>query len=126
MKTKMNIYNKKILELWRNPKNFGELKNPTHEYSEKNTVCGDEMWVHLKIERDTVKDASFFGTGCLVCIVAASKLTEKIKGMPVKKVLALTKKDLLKLLNIKVSPLKIRCACLSLDAIQNCIKKGKI
>ena len=49
---KKNIYNKQILNLWRNPKNFGELKNPTHEYSEANTICGDEMWIHLNVENE--------------------------------------------------------------------------
>jgi nitrogen fixation NifU-like protein len=120
------IYDKKILELWRNPKNFGELKNPTHEHSEANTICGDEMWIHLRVENEIIKDARFFGTGCLVCIVSASKLTEKIKGMKVEAVLRLKDKDLLRLLKIEVSPLKMRCACLSLDAVQNCLKKGKI
>ncbi|MCX6749318.1 MAG: iron-sulfur cluster assembly scaffold protein [Candidatus Pacearchaeota archaeon] len=125
MKNK-SIYNKKILKLWRNPKNFGELKNPTHEYSEANTICGDEMWIHLKVENDIVKDARFFGTGCLVCIVFASQLTEKIKGMKTKDVLKLKNANLLKLLKIKITPLKMQCACLSLNAVQNCIRKGKI
>jgi len=120
------MYDPKILELWRNPKNFGELKNPTHEHSEPNPICGDEMWIHLRVENEIIKDARFFGTGCLVCIVFASKLTEKIKGMKVGNVLKLKNKDLLKLLKIKITPLKMRCACLSLNAVQNCLKKGKI
>ena len=126
MKKLSDLYKKEILELWRNPKNFGELENPTHEHSELNTICGDEMWIHLRVENDVIKDARFFGTGCLVCIISASKLTEKIKGMKVKDVLKLKDKDLLKLLKIKITPLKMRCACLSLDAVQNCLKKGKI
>jgi nitrogen fixation NifU-like protein len=125
MKNK-SIYNKQILDLWRKPKNFGELKNPTHEISEANTICGDEMQVHLKVDAGIVKDASFFGTGCLVCIVFASQLTEKIKGMKVEKVLKLKNEDLLKLLKIKITPLKMQCACLSLLAVQNCLKKGEI
>jgi len=125
MKNK-NIYNKQILNLWRNPKNFGELKNPTHVYSEANTICGDEMGIHIRVENNVVKDAKFFGTGCLVCIVFASQLTEKIKGIKVENVLKLKNKDLLKLLKIKITPLKMQCACLSLNAVQNCLKKGEI
>ena len=126
MDKKKSLYNEKILELWRNPKNFGELENPTHEYSEANTICGDEMWIHLRVENNIIKDARFFGTGCLVCIVFASELTERIKGMKVEQVLKLKNEDLLKLLNIKITPLKMQCACLSLDAVQNCLRKGKI
>jgi nitrogen fixation NifU-like protein len=84
------------------------------------------MSIHLIVEDDILKDARFFGTGCLVCIVFASKLTEMIKGMSVEEVKKLTKDDLLSLLNIKITPLKMQCACLSLDAVQNCLEKGEI
>ncbi|MFH1311106.1 MAG: iron-sulfur cluster assembly scaffold protein [Nanoarchaeota archaeon] len=123
---KKSMYDKKIMDLWRNPKNFGELRNPTHEHSEPNTICGDEMKIHLKVENGIIKDAKFFGTGCLVCIVFASQLTEKIKKMKVEDVLKLRNEDLLKLLDIKITSLKMQCACLSLNAVQNCLKKGKI
>jgi nitrogen fixation NifU-like protein len=126
MDKKKSLYNKKILELWRSPKNFGELENPTHEHAEENTICGDEMWIHLRVENGIIKDVRFFGAGCLVCIIFASELTERIKGMKTEQVLKLKNEDILKLLDIDITPLKRRCACLSLDAVQNCLKKGKI
>jgi NifU-like protein involved in Fe-S cluster formation len=49
-----------------------------------------------------------------------------IKGMKVEEVSELKNEDLLKLLDIEITPLKMQCACLSLDAVQNCLKKGKI
>ena len=120
------LYNKDILKLWREPKNFGELKNPTHEHSEANTICGDEMVVQMIVKNDIIKDAKFFGTGCLVCIVFASELTEIIKNKSKKDVLKMTQEDLLNLLNLDISPLKMQCACLSLDAVKNCLRKGKL
>jgi len=123
---KKGLYNEKILGLWKNPKNFRKLKNPTHEHSEANKICGDNMFIYLRVENGIVKDASFFSTGCLVCIVFASKLTEMIKGMRVQDVCKLKKEDLLKLLDLEITPLKMQCACLSLEAVQNCLKKGKI
>ncbi len=123
---KKGLYNEKILELWKNPKNFGKMENPTHKYSEENIVCGDDMTLYLKVEDEIIKDASFFSTGCLICIVFASKLTEMIKGMNVQDVYSLKKEDFLKLLDVEINPLKMRCACLPLDAVQNCLKKGKI
>ena len=123
---KKSLYNEKILELWKNPQNFGKLQNPTHKYSEANMICGDEMFIYLQVENKTIKDARFFSTGCLICIVFASKLTEMIKGMKVEKVYKLKNEDFLKLLDIEITPLKMKCACLSLDAVQNCLRKGKI
>ncbi len=121
-----DLYKKEILKLWKNPKNFGEMENPTHEHFEANPICGDEMSIHLKVENGKIKNAMFFGTGCLVCIVFASELTEVIKGKKVEEVLSMKNEDLLKLINIKITPLKKQCACLSLDAVQNCLKEGKI
>jgi len=123
---KKSLYNEKILELWKNPKNFGKLQNPTHKHSEANTICGDEMSIYLRVEDNVIKDAGFFSTGCLVCIVSASELTEMIKGMKTEEVYGLKNEDLLNLLEIEITPLKRTCACLSLDAVQNCLKKGKI
>ncbi len=120
------LYTEEILKLWKNPKNFGELESPTHEHIEANTICGDEMSIHLRVEDNIIKEARFFGTGCLVCIIFASELTEIIKGKKVEEVEKMTKDELLKLLDIKITPLKMQCACLSLDAVKNCLKKGKI
>jgi len=123
---KKSLYNEKILNLWKNPKNFGKLQNPTHKHSEANTICGDEMSIYLQVENGIVKDARFFSTGCLVCIVFASQLTEMIRGMKVEEVYKLKNEDFLKLVDVELTPLKMRCACLALDAVQNCLKKGKI
>ena len=123
---KKSLYNEKILELWKNPKNFGKLQNPTHKHSEANMICGDEISIYLRVKDDIIKDAGFFSTGCLVCIVFASQLTEMIKGMKVEEVYKLKNEDFLKLLDIELTSLKMQCACLSLDAVQNCLKKGKI
>lgn len=123
---KKSLYDKKILNLWRNPKNFGELENPTHEHAEANPICGDEMSIHLQVENKIIKDARFFGTGCLVCIVSASELTEMIKGMKVEDVYKLKNEDFLKILDIEITPLKMKCAGLALDAVKNCLEKGEI
>ena len=115
-----------MMELWKDPKNFGRLSNPTHKCSEINTICGDDMSIYLMVENRNLKDAKFFSTGCLICIVFASKLTEKIKGMKVEEIHNLKNKDLLELLDVNITPLKMQCACLSLNAVQNCLKKGEI
>ncbi len=125
MKNK-SLYSRKIIELWKNPKNFGELENPTHKYFEANPICGDEMFINLQVENKIVKDAKFFTTGCLVCIVFASEITEMIKGMKVEDVYKLKNEDFLKILDIEITPLKMKCAGLALDAVKNCLEKGEI
>ena len=123
VKMKNKLYDKEIIEMWKNPKNFGKLKDFTHDCSQQNVVCGDEMDVYLKIKNGIVEKASFFSTGCLICIVFASKLVEKIKGMTVKEILELKNEDLLNLVNLEINSLREKCACLSLEAVQNCLRK---
>ncbi len=126
MSNKKDLYKKDIMDLWRNPKNFGQLDDPSHEFHEANNLCGDEVQIHMKIEDGIIKDVKFFGTGCMVCIIFASEVTEKIKGMKEEDVLKMTQDDLLKLLDVNVSKAKMYCACLSLDAVKHCIEQGKI
>jgi nitrogen fixation NifU-like protein len=119
------IYSKEVMEIWKNPKNFGKIENPTHEFSEVNNLCGDDMSVQMIVENGVIEEIKFISSGCLVCIVFGSELTEKVKGMKVEDVKKMTNEDLLKLLNVKIHPAKLYCAGLSLDAIQGSLEKNK-
>ena len=80
------MYKQHILELGKNPKKFGKLKNPTHEFKLINENCGDEIEVQLRIEKGVIKDVKFTGEGCMINLASASLLTDKIKGMKVEQV----------------------------------------
>ena len=116
-----NIYTKKLMELWRNPKNFKEIDNPTHEYVEVNDICGDDLSLQMIVEDGIIKDAAFLGTGCLVCIVSASELTEKIKGMKVEDVKNLTDDQVFEMIDIDFPRGKGICAGLALRGVKNCL-----
>ena len=103
-----SMYKEHILELYRSPSNFGNLKNATHEHTEYNSLCGDEITVQLLIKNGKIKDAKFSGSGCVISIVSASLLTDKIKEMNVKNITELKKEDLLKLLKISISPARLK------------------
>jgi len=119
----MKTYTKRIMDLWKNPKNFGQMDSPTHEYIETNKVCGDEISIQMKVDKKgIIEDVKFFGTGCLVCIISASELTEKIKGMNLEEVKKLTDDDVLKLLDMKIAPGKRYCACLALKGVKHCVE----
>lgn len=117
-----NMYREHILELYKNPSNFGELKNPTHEYTENNTLCGDEITVQLLVEDRKIKDVKFNGSGCVMSLVSSSLLTDKIKNMDLGEVKKLTKDDVLDLLKIKINPSRIKCVLLPLDAVKKSLK----
>jgi len=110
------------LELYKNPSNFGILKNPTHHGTEYNSICGDEITVNLIIKNRIVEDAKFSGSGCALSLVAASLLTSKIKGMNKKDIKKLNKKDIRKLFKTKMSSSRIKCMLLPLEAVKKALK----
>ena len=117
------MYREHILENYRNPENFGELKNPTTTYKQFNPICGDEIQIQLLIKNNKVVDVKFKGQGCAISIASTSLLTKKIKGSTIKEIKSLQNEDLLDLLKIKINPARLNCALMSLDALKKAIEK---
>jgi len=72
------IYRENILDHYRNPRNFGELKTFSASFHAENTVCGDELNIELLIINEKIKDAKFIGKGCAVSMASVSMLIEKM------------------------------------------------
>ncbi len=115
-------YKKHIVELWKNPRNFGTLRSPTHELTEHNSICGDEITVQLSVKDGKIADAKFSGSGCILSVVSASLLTDKLKGMKVEDIKKLGKEDIKKLLKTKIHPSRMKCALLPLEATKKSLK----
>ena len=117
-----DMYREEILELYKSPSNFGSLRNPSHSHTSHNSVCGDEITVQMIVKGGIVKDIKFSGSGCVVSMVTSSLLTDKIKGMAVDSVKKLKGEDVLKLLKTKLTPLRMKCALLSFEAVKEALK----
>ncbi|MFX1554236.1 MAG: iron-sulfur cluster assembly scaffold protein [Promethearchaeota archaeon] len=74
-------YNKYIVELIQNPKNWGKLKNEElsvwHAYEGS---CGDTMQFFLKINDNIIEKANFITDGCGATVAAGSQTTMMIEG----------------------------------------------
>lgn len=119
-----NMYKEYILELYKSPRNLGILKNPTHEHTEYNSLCGDEMTIQMIVKNGKVQDAKFSGSGCVISIVSSSLLTDKIRGMPVSEIKKLNEKEISKLLKLKINPARIKCSLLCLEAVKKALKNA--
>ena len=78
MKDVQALYQAKILEHDQNPRNEGQLANPSHHAKLTNTLCGDRVSVDLLIEDDVVKEVGFVGRGCALMRASASIMTEVV------------------------------------------------
>lgn len=84
MTTHSDLYQQVILEHNKKPRNFGKLADATHEAEGFNPLCGDHLWVFLKVRPDGVIDsASFEGSGCAISKASASMMTLALKDKSV-------------------------------------------
>jgi nitrogen fixation NifU-like protein len=75
-----DLYQQVILDHCKNPRNFRELPQCSCSAKGHNPLCGDQLKLFLALEGDTIKDASFVGSGCCISKASASLLTENVKG----------------------------------------------
>ena len=77
------MYNEKVMEAFKSPKNVGEIENASGVGTVGNASCGDIMQISLKIENDIIIDAKFKTFGCAAAIATSSTATDMIIGMTV-------------------------------------------
>ena len=117
------MYQEQILDHYKNPRNFGELKNPSVHHHEKNPLCGDELDLYLVIDaKGKIIDVKISGHGCAISLASASMLSEEIKGKKLSELKQVTKEKIFEMLGIPLSAVRVKCALLPLDTLKNSIK----
>lgn len=119
-------YTNKVLEIFQNPKNIGEIKDADAIGKVGNPTCGDLMWLYLKFEdingnNKIIKDAKVKTFGCVAAVATSSILTEMIIGKTLDYAKKITKEDIVNELGGLPKP-KIHCSLLALDALKDAIK----
>lgn len=137
----MDLYREEILEHWRNPQNFGEMKKADLIVDQINPLCGDQVRFFFKFSDfahprgevkaksrlhpgGVIKDVSFTGNGCAISIAAASMLSEYIKGKKLSVISKIVGRDILGMLGGDVAPARLKCAFLPLEALR--VAQGKL
>lgn len=131
------LYQETILDHNKNPQNFKELKDFTHQSHGKNPMCGDDYHVYLKILHNVIEDIGFMGHGCAISKASASILTTTLKGKTVEEAMALKDQFInlvtrecdgnckaclgkLKIFeNVKKYPVRVKCATLIWRALED-------
>jgi nitrogen fixation NifU-like protein len=119
------MYNDKVLDHFKNPRNMGELKNADAIGEYGNPVCGDMMFIYIKVGKrngnDFIKDISFQTFGCAAAIATSSMITELAKGKTLEEAKAITRNDVANSLG-GLPPQKLHCSNLAADALHDAIK----
>lgn len=138
-----SLYQQLILDHYRKPRNKGELPEKTIEIHMNNPVCGDDIRLQLQIEDNVIVDARHVGHGCSISQASVSMMTNLLKGKPLEEAEGLaarftammhgdeepardkTMGDLRALQGVSKFPVRIKCALLAFDTLQEAIKKTK-
>lgn len=113
----MDLYKDLIIDHYQNPRNFGDLENPTIKKRLENALCGDMVEMAAIVMDGKIKDIKFKGIGCAISIATSSMLTEKVKGMDLDMVEKINEDDILKMLGITLMPNRMKCALLPLEVL---------
>lgn len=80
------MYSEKVMDHFNNPRNVGELENPSGVGTVGNAKCGDIMRIYLDIDNlGVIQDAKFKTFGCGAAVATSSMATELVKGNPLRR-----------------------------------------
>ena len=80
MSATSQLYQEVILDHNRKPRNWGRLAEATHRAEGLNPLCGDHIWVSLRLDGERIDAVAFEGQSCAICKASASMMTGAVKG----------------------------------------------
>jgi nitrogen fixation NifU-like protein len=114
-------YSEKVMEHFANPRNVGEIKDADGIGKVGNPVCGDLMWIYIKVKDNRLEDVKFKTFGCGAAIATSSMITEMAKGKTLEEALKITRNDVAEALD-GLPPIKMHCSNLAADGLHAAIK----
>ncbi len=111
------MYSEKVIDHFNNPRNVGEIENPSGVGTVGNAKCGDIMRMYLDIDEEgIIRDVKFKTFGCGAAVATSSMATELVKGKSIKEALQVTNKAVMEALD-GLPPIKVHCSLLAEEAI---------
>jgi len=111
------MYSEKVMDHFSNPRNVGEIENPSGVGTVGNAKCGDIMRIYLDIDDNgVINDVKFKTFGCGAAVATSSMATELVKGKTVQDALHVTNKAVMDALD-GLPAVKVHCSLLAEEAI---------
>ena len=114
-------YTEQVMDHFMNPRNMGEMENPSGVGTVGNAKCGDIMRIFIKVEDNVITDVKFKTFGCGAAIATSSKATELVKGLTLDEALKITNKMVMDALG-GLPPVKVHCSVLAEEALHAAIQ----
>lgn len=114
------MYSAKVLDHLENPRNVGELTDATVKGESNNPVCGDHLYIWLRLDGEAIAEARFMVQGCPPSIAAGSVLTEMLIGRRIDEARLLTPAEVTAALD-SLPRNKEHCSVLAIDALRSAL-----
>ena len=114
------MYSEKVMDHFSNPRNVGELENPSGTGTVGNAKCGDIMKMDIQVENGVIVDVKFKTFGCGAAVATSSMATELVKGKTIEEALQLTNAAVAEALD-GLPPQKLHCSVLAEEAVKKAI-----
>lgn len=130
MKKKSNPfgYSDKLLQHFHHPKNIGEMESPDGIGKVGNPICGDVMYLFIRVGRkgtkEFIKDIKVRTMGCVAAIATSSMITELAKGKTLEEAEKITSGNVASALE-GLPPAKHHCSNLAAQALHAAIEDYK-
>jgi nitrogen fixation NifU-like protein len=116
------LYTEIIIDEAKHPHNEGKIEQPDISQHDANPMCGDSITLQIKLKDNLIDDIKWSGKGCTICTACTSVLTQLIKGKDLDYAKSMPKETILAELGlehlIQQSPIRIKCALLSLKVLK--------
>lgn len=121
------MYSKKLIELFKNPKFVGEIKDYSGKGMVGNPQCGDVMEVFIKVKKkdgkEIIKDIKYRTFGCVAAIASTEALCSIVKGKTIDEALKVSKKDIIGFMGGEIPAVKVHCSVLASEALKKAIEE---
>lgn len=117
------LYSTKVLEQARNPENLGRMEAPD-AHAIITGWCGDTMEIYLRLNGNTIQEATFLTDGCGPSVACGSMLTTMVQGMALNAANRIDPADLILALD-GLPEESAHCAELAVNTLRQAIDNGQ-
>lgn len=114
------MYSQQVVDHFNNPRNQGHMENPDGVGKVGNPVCGDVMYIYIKVKDDVIQDIKWETMGCAAAIATSSMISELARGKTLEEAERITRGDVADALE-GLPPVKMHCSNLAADGLQKAI-----
>ena len=118
-----NIYNNQLYEHYHHPKHKVILAAYTFESGVYNPSCGDRVSLQVLLKDDVLTVIGFQAEGCVISSGSADLIADFLIGKNIKDVMTISKDTITQLIGMELGPNRLRCAFITVEALQNIYKQ---